>query len=242
VKLSPAAALALLSVWMAQPALAQDAGPAPEPSPSPGAVHLCVTSGGDVVLSGESGTAITPSARISVRGPLVLGGTAKGDGKAPLGFGAEVELTGLPAETLNSGSLQNLKALELAVGVDRVIGRMGTGPAAITTALYVEAGFATVLAGKLEPREHYARWVAGGLRLAAGDNFFAAAIGSDQRLDGTYQLAALVSGQVAVVPPDKSPVKGVGMMLRGTAILGLQAYGTVGAKRDVARIGLVLGR
>lgn len=233
--------LGALLVLLAAPAFAQDAGPAPEPSPSPG-IHVCVTTGGDVVLSGETSASVTPSARISVRGPLILGGTKAGNGKAALNFGADLRLTGLPAETLYSGQLANLKALELAVSLDRVIGRSGAGAAAITTALYAEAGFATHLTGGSRPRDTYARWVAGGLRLATGDNFFAAALASDQRLDGTYQLAVLISGQVAIVPPDKSPVKGVGMALEGSAILGLQTYAGVGAKRDVARLGMVIGR
>lgn len=237
----PAPVVAVLAV-LAAPALAQDAGPVPAPSPSPAAVHVCLTTGGDVVLSGEAGTAVTPSARISVRGPLVLGGTKAGDGKAALGFGADLKLTGLPAETLYGGHLTNLKAIELAVSIDRVIGRMGNGAGALTTALYVESGFASRLPGRAEPRDTYARWIAGGLRLAAGDSYFSAALASDQRLDGTYQLAALIAGQVAIVPPDKSPVKGVGMLLEGSAILGLQTYAGLGAKRDVARLGLVIGR
>jgi hypothetical protein len=220
----------LVLLGLATPALAAE---------SP--VHLCITTGGAVVLSGESSAAMTPSAHISVRGPVVLGGTTDGKGKTPLGFGAELELTGLPGETVAASEVESIKALELAVSIERVIGKLdGADP--VTTALYVESGFATRLPHDPAPRDRYPRWAALGLRLRQGDHYFAAAIGVDQRLDGLYQPAALISGQVGV----NTGLKDISVLLRGSAILGLSPPGYGGApaggRRDVVRIGVVLGR
>jgi len=218
--------LALL--WLARPAAAQEQQP----------VHVCVTTGGAVVLSGEASAAVTPTAHISVRGPIVFGGTTDGKGKTPLGFGAELELTGLPGETVDAGKVESIKALELAVSIERVIGKLDGAPP-VTTALYLESGFATRLPHDPAPHDRYPRWLSAGVRLRQGDHYFAAAIGADQRLDGTYAPAAEISGQVGV----DTGLKGISVLLRGSAILGLSPPGyAVAGRRDVVRIGVVLGR
>lgn len=202
-------------------------------------VHLCISGGGDVVLSGETGAALTPAAYIAVRGPIVFGGTKDGQGKAALDFGVDLQLSGLPGETVDASAVESIKALELAVRVGRTVGRLGDGVGAVRTALFLEAGFASRLPHDPAPRDHYPRWFGGAVRLSSGENFIQGGLAADQRLDGEYQLAALVSGQVAL-PKD---LKGVTVALRGSAILGLQQYPGVASARDVVRIGLVvLGR
>jgi hypothetical protein len=98
---------------------------APTPAPPvPSAVDanedpfsVSVTAGGLVTLGGDSPTEITPTAYIEADGPLVVGELALGR------VGARVGLSTSPGETLDLADVRTWRAADVALSVERVVGR-----------------------------------------------------------------------------------------------------------------------
>ncbi len=67
----------------------------------------------------------------------------------------------------------------------------------------------------------------------------------DQRLDGDWQPAVTITGQVALWEATSGAIKGGKIALVGSAILGLDLSNTypgyTGGRRDVVRVGIAVG-
>lgn len=200
-------------------------------------VQFHVSGAGAVVLNGEAPTAVLPELNVDVKGPLAIGT------RAPATVYSELKLYGLPSELEDVEVLKTLKAVDLSVGLQREVGRIAIGTQIITTAVFAEAGFSTRLAHEPAPLTRYPRHGAVGFRIGeeVSGAHLRVGIGPDQRLDGAYQPALKVRGQVRLWKHSES---GVSLILRGTGILSINDLSATwpGAKRDVLSIALGVAR
>lgn len=195
------------------------------PCPS---VEVSILAGALVSMGSEADAAASPLARVLVSLPLAQG-SRTGWLPIPPTLHVQVDLSALPGETLDLQDVGTWRALEFRVGASQRIHD------ALNADLYAEAGFATRLPGELEARDRAVRWVGAGVRIGRlGPGWLSLALGADQRLDGSYQPAVQLAGAIQL-----GERAGVALVLTGDAILGLDPYG---ARRDVVRIGLAVGR
>lgn len=151
-------------------------------------------------------------------------------------------LTAEPGDSVQLENPATWKAMEFSMGFAQPV---STG---VHFDLYGELGFATKLPGQTEPLVKTARWASGGLRFRSTRGMMAVGIGADQRLTGQYRPAVTITGAVALweAKPDKEGHKTLGgakLMLVGSAVLGLDAPGSIGSvkTRDVVRVGIAAG-
>jgi hypothetical protein len=202
--------------------------PAPTVSPEPDA-QVTIVAGGLVSMGSDAGTAAAPFVRVGVDFPLVAGDNAPR-------VQVQADLGALPGEAAPQlQSAETFRSIEFRVGLVQPLGRLWFN-------LYADVGFASRLPGDPEPRDKTARFASGGLKFAHfGRGELKLGLGSDQRLDGTYRMVAVISGAVKLYQPETGPLRSASLQLVGEALLGLDPYG-VGAARDVVRVGVAVGR
>lgn len=218
------ALLAALVVLTAARANAQEAS---RPDANAAPVSVTASAGGLVTLTGEAGTAITPSAWIEVDGPIVVGSLALARVNARLG------LTTAPGESIDVANPETFKAAEAALGVARIVGRREADGQVVTTAVVAEAGFASRLPGEPGPRERLIRHAGVGVQLAERVSGAALSLlyGFDEAAGDRGYGQVMVYGQVPI------PATKGALLLVGDATLSVGAF--EGAKqRDVLRLGV----
>lgn len=136
---------------------------AAEDKPAADPVSVEVSGGALVTLSGDSGTAYTPTTFVEVDGPLVLGKTSHGR------FFFRLGITSLPGENVDLSSVETFRAAEVAFGATKIIGQMEIAGQKIATSLVGEWGFLSRTPGadivEGYPLERLVRHYGVGLRL-----------------------------------------------------------------------------
>lgn len=242
---------ALLLFALAPIARAQDPTPTPAPSPTPVLDGFSVAAklGGSVSMSSNANTLLTPIAKVGVSGPLAIG--AIKPESLPV-LHVDGELSALPGDTIDqasglSGTLAQFKALDFSVGLSKGISKwtpMNNGRFFVRTSVYLEAGFATRLDNEQKARDKAPRYGCLGLRFdeARTSSYLKTGFCADQRLDGSYQATATVTGIVTAF--DFGPSAGVSLYVK--AILGLDFSSPTrpaltGANRDSVNVGTLMG-
>lgn len=266
-RFNPLTSLALAAILVAPAAFAQDPvlsptaeivdkmmpivdTPSPSPSPTPALDGFSVGAqiGGSVSMAPASDSLLTPVARISVSGPLALG-SASAD-KLPV-LHVDGELAALPGDTIDqaggiSSTLAQFKSLDFTLGLSYRVSKwlsVNGGKHTVATSVYAEAGFATRLDNEHKARDKAPRYGCGGLRFdEAGGSFVKAGMCADQRLDGSYQATATVTGNIVAFNFGES----AGAAIYVKAILGLNFSSPdhpelTGGARDSVNVGTLFG-
>lgn len=222
-----------------------------EPGSAPDAMSLRVSAGGEGLLTGEPGSALTPVAKLEVEAPIPLfSGTARDKNGDAYDISwrwprlqVAADFTGLPGQVAGAdiANFDTWKSIEIEFGLAQPVFRGGHQ----RVSFGIAAGWATRLPGLQEPRDKTARWGQLFAEIAQTEDaaYLRVGIGGDQRLNGDYRLAVIIRGAVRLLPPAKDGwLEQVDMRLVGDAILGLSIAGFVPSTRDVVRVGLVISR
>ena len=239
--------LILAALLAASSALAQD--PAPSPTPVLDGFSVSAQIGGSVSMAPASDSLLTPVARISVSGPLALGSAAAD--RLPV-LHIDGELSALPGDTIDeaagiSSTLAQFKSLDFTLGLSHRVSRwlpVNGGKYVVATSVYAEAGFATRLDNEHQARDKAPRYACGGLRFdeAASGSHVKAGMCADQRLDGSYQATATVTGNIIAFNFGQN----AGASIWVKAILGLNFSSPdhpelTGGARDSVNVGTLIG-
>lgn len=231
--------------------LAASSAFAQEPTPTPTLDGFSVSAqiGGSVSMAPGSDSLLTPIARISVSGPLALGSASAE--KLPV-LHIDGELSALPGDTIDqtagiSSTLAQFKSLDFTLGLSHRVSRwlpVNGGKYVVATSVYAEAGFATRLDNEHQARDKAPRYACGGLRFdeAVSGSHVKAGLCADQRLDGSYQATATVTGNIVAFNFGQS----AGASIWVKAILGLDFSspshpGLTGGARDSVVVGTLVG-
>lgn len=211
--------LALLAV--AGPAAAAEDNPNADP------VTISVQAGAVATLSGDTGTAVTPTGWIEVEGPLAVGKTSLARVYTRLG------ITSLPGEQLDVSDPATFKAAEVGFGLGRIVGRLRMGEQDVTTTVVAEWGFASRLP-EPEPAQRLVRHYGAGVRLQERKSGASLTIlyGRDEAAGDRGYGQWLVYGQVPI-----AGTKGA-VVLVGDATLSAGPEVAGRAQRDVLRLGV----
>jgi len=191
---------------------------------------VSILAGGLVSMDSEAGTTPAPLVRIAVSVPVT---DLQEHGPR---LAVQADLGALPGATIDLAQAETFRSLEFRMALIQPIS------VRVYADLYAEAGFATLLPGETIPRDKTLRFASGGVRFGRfGRGWLQLGMGGDQRLDGLWRTAVTVAGGLKLYRVDSGPLKGASMQLLGEAVLGLQVYGQ-GARRDVVRVGVAVGR
>lgn len=237
--------LALAALLAASSAFAQE----PSPTPVLDGFNVSAQIGGSVSMAPGSDSLLTPIARLSVSGPLALG-SASAD-KLPI-LHVDGELSALPGDTIDqtagiSSTLAQFKSLDFTLGLSHRVSKwlpVNGGKYTVATSIYAEAGFATRLDNENKARDKAPRYGCAGLRFdeATSGSFVKTGFCADQRLDGTYQATATVTGNIVAFNFGEA----AGASIWVKAILGLDFSspshpGLTGGARDSVVVGTLVG-
>lgn len=235
----------LVLALFAAPALAQD----PAPSPEPDGYTFSAMLGGTVSMSPGTDTQIAPIARLQVDGPLAFGNA---DTARLPRLHVTADLEALPGQTIDqaagiSGTLAQFKSLRFTVGASQRVSKwVSAGKQQIATSLYIDGGFATRLDNEHVARDKAPRYVSAGVRFdeKTSGSFLKVGMGPDQRLDGTYQLAAHIEGYAKAYEAKAAGGAEVGVFVR--AVLGVDISspsrpGLTGGSADSINVGFLAG-
>jgi hypothetical protein len=232
--------------------LAASVASAQDPTPTPVALDgfkVSAKIGGSVSMSSAADTLLTPIAKLTASGPLAFGSIAVN--KLPI-LHIDGELSALPGDTIDqgsgiSGTLAQFKALEFSVGISKRVSQylaLNNGKQIVSTSVYGEAGFATRLDNEEKARDKAPRYGCLGLRFDEANSSSYLKLGPclDQRLDGTYQVTASISGMVT--PFEFGSGTGVSIYVK--AILGINVSSSsrpelTGSRRDSVNVGSLIG-
>lgn len=234
-----------LLTLLAVPALAQN----PATPPQEDGYTFAAMLGGTVSMSPGTETQIAPIARLQVDGPLAFG--SADTSRLPL-LHVTADLEALPGQTIDqaagiSGTLAQFKSLRFTVGASQRISRWVTaGKQQIATSVYVDGGFATRLDNEHVARDKAPRYVSAGVRFdeKTSGSFLKVGLGPDQRLDGTYQLAAHIEGYAKAYEAKAAGGAEVGVFVR--AVLGVNVSSPTrpnltGGSTDSINVGTLVG-
>lgn len=222
----------LLALLFAAPAFAQAPPDVPAPVSAPGP-RVTILAGGLASLGGDTGSAVTPLARVAVELPLAQAALSPR-------LHVTADLSALPGETVTLEDPATFRAIEFSLAVSQRLHRK------VNFGLYAEAGFASRLPADPAPRVRAARWLCGGLRFGAfGRGWLEVGLGVDQRhTAGEYQPAVVVAGAVTLYEREGGFLAGAAMQLIGSAVLGADFVGWPGyssGRGDVVRVGIGVG-
>lgn len=219
--------------------------PTPKPSPSPGLLtkenarpfHVDTQLGAVATLTGEAGTAVTPTFWVNADGPLAFGS------KHSLGrIGARLGLSSAPGETFDVGDIKTYRAMEAGLWLGRVVGQLGE----VSTTVIVEGTFATRLKGTNDPAplKRTVRGASLGLRFDAkrSNASLVTTVGYDEATascDAEVDCTGVHSG-LAFGVRGQVPIADGAVLFKGEAALATGRNVSWLRRRDIVQVSVVV--